>query len=262
MTFKECLRRWLGEEATTDCEGKLATCTGQLAKSNEAYDKVTEENVRLNTTNTQLIGQLAALNMLKMGPVPPSENKLRVINGAQLNDLLFAKLGQIYASAPHFFSDDIYQITTAPETDRYLRFYEKNWLPILNPYTVLEWRMLNGQVVKIYIRDCDDFADHFQGVASTYLGWSGIAWGNIWAVVNGLFLSGGHAFNFVPTYREEYNEVGINGLDLWLIESQTSGAWTVNGKRGDTTAIVEYYERKPLEVMALYNLESVMMVKD
>lgn len=266
-TFCELFKKWSSAGSSTSeqklgvCQLDLGDCQKKLGDITESYDELTEEFALVNVANSKLKGELAKLNLLKAGPEPPPESNLRTITGAQMNDLLAAKLGQKYLQAPHFFSDDPWFVTTSAEIDRYNAFYKNVWLPILNPYTVVKWKALNGQVYDIATRDCDDFADHYQGITATYLGWSGIAWGNIWAVVKGLFMAGAHAFNFVPTYRDVYNEVGINGLDLWLIEPQSSGGWTVAGRRGDLTAVVEGYELKPLEVMGLYNIESVMMTK-
>ena len=269
MSWLEFIRRLFCKPyPVSDCEQKLGQCQldlgdcqTKLGDMQASYDELTEEFAIANVENSKLKGELARMNLLKAGPEPPAEDKLRTITGQQMNDLLYAKLGQKYLQAPHFFSDELWFVTASTEVDRYLKFFKENWLPMLNPYTVIEWKNMSGQTVQIYSRDCDDFADFFQGVASLYLGWSGVAWGNIWAVVNGLFMSGGHAFNFVPTYRDTYNEVGINGLDLWLIEPQYSSGWTVNGKPMSAQSELLGYELKPASVFALYNVESIMMVK-
>ena len=261
----------------TQCQSDKVNLQSQLVACNQAQANLADQLKTANGGLAQAQAQTAALqkqyddlaaldNLMKQGPPPPAKENLRVLSQAILNDLLWKRLGQKYidcqmSGAVHF-SWPPWLIGKKDDLDRYCQFFKDLWLPLLQPYTVLDWVDTHGNKVQIAGRACSDFSDNFGGIPSLYLNWCPLPWGVFWAVVDGFFISGGHGFNFCVTWDSPYDETNSNGLTLWNIEPQTSGDWTIEGKAVNESAKIEDITPKPIEDTSFnYVIKNLMMVK-
>lgn len=254
-----------------------------MLKLNKQLDECKQQRTALSDENTELkvrvetldndyasaLGIIRDLNskvtLLTKGPDAPPVERLRVASQGIQHQLYAEKLGQRYtdlAIGGHMYWSDLHWLVPQkPDVDRYCKYLKDNWLPTVKPYTVIEWVTLAGDVVKIAQIDCDDFADWFQGKNAEHGLWAGIAWGLFWGMVRGTLMTGPHAFNFVPTWEEPYNEQTTVGLTLWNLEPQVLGTWTVElpfgtARVGQVTSITP----KPVEA-GLFKIENLWLGK-
>jgi len=202
-------------------QGNNEKCQKKVAIISEDYARILNE---LNASERELIE-------LTNGPEPPATESLRVINTDLLHQLFANRLGQryadLYSQGKVFWSDLNFLVPQKPDVDRYLRYLKDYWLPIVKPYTVIEWERLDGDVVDIAQCDCDNFAGWYKYKDAEHGLWAALAKTLMWAVVTGPLLKGYHAFDSQPTWEEPYNEQSIEGLELWNMEPQVLGTWPV-----------------------------------
>ena len=249
------------------CLANLGSCQDSLGKAqlenSQLQQQLRDANVSLATLtdnlkdcNTNVGKAQQAYALLTNGPPAPQKANLRVLSAINLQSLLVARIGQPFldclARGGVHYAWPPWLICPQNDIYSYLEFYNANILPLLQPYTVLDWTDTHGNKLQISGRTCSDFSAFFWGLSTLYLGWTPLAWGVIWAYVESLFLSGGHAFNFVvcwaPPFVEDpnHNAVDGDGLSLLEIEPQTSGRWTAAGVALDDTAKIERLELKPI----------------
>ncbi len=225
------------------CEGGLETCQGNLAAANSRI--------------ADMIGQLAAAmafsdkcKMLINGPAAPAKDSLRLLSGANMQQLWAVRLGQPFLDCLNrggvHFAWPPWLVCKQSDVLVFLDFYNTNILPLMKAYIVLDWTDTKGNKVQVSGRTCSDFAALFWGLPTMYPGWTPLAWGMMWAYVESLFLTGGHAFNFVVCWDTPFTEDTIDGLSLLEIEPQTSGRWTAAGVALDASARVDALDLKPV----------------
>ena len=272
MTFKECLLRWLSGSSN----GGTSDCEQQLGQLQESYDALTEDLGLANVKNTKLTGLLETAQkerddllelsrLLTQGPDIPDQSKVRWLQASYVQQTIFEQLpvSQQLALDKWFWSDADYLVCPKSSIDFFLDYFKMFWLPNLK-YTVFEWTKLDGTKVEIWADDCDDIQDFFQGIPSLNSKWSCFPWGTFWAEIEGLFMSGGHAFGFIICCDDNYKEESpsttpTKGLTLYIIEPQMSQMWKVNTPAGELSK----YALKDLKLTpaAAFTVKGLWLVK-
>lgn len=262
------------------CERKLSTCQTENLALVEQISNSCEENDRLKQSievckedrdkyrklyqecqqgnNNQDLKELKdIIALMEEGPGAPKD-PLRVITLNQMVQLLDKTLGARFQnSRGRMFSDADWLVATREDIQFYLDYYSMFWLPKIKPYTVVDWEKLDGSTVKIWQRDCDDFADFFQGFPALHVDWVGLPWGIMWGQVEG-WLQGSHAFNFTVARTDDYKEQGTNGLSLYLIEPQVGQSMWVPTRSGNVeVAEVERLVMQPASIFKIKNLTNI-----
>jgi len=272
-----------GSSTDSQCQTDLVQCNAdkaaiqtQLTTCNQAKatlaDQLATLTSQLSACNASLSAGQQAFAALTAGPPAPATANLRVVDAAKLNQLWWEKLGQPYtdcinAGGVHWAWPP-WLCCKEADLQGYLAFFKQTFLPLLTPYTVLDWVDTFGNHTQISGRTCSDFSAAFWGIPSLYLGWTPIVWGVVWAQVESLFLSGGHAFNWTLTWDESYVEpspadtvVSAKGLSLAFIEPQTEGHWNAQGIALDETAKVVGLKSRPIEDLSInYNIKSLYAI--
>ena len=274
----------------TQCQTALAACKYDLAAKNivvSAYFRqLTEANKALATLTQQLqecqqasSADLLALikerdellklsKLLTEGPEIPDQSKVRWLQASYIQALLYESFPvpmQKLSIDLQLWSDSDYLVCPAASIQLFLDYYTMFWLPNIKPYTVIKWTKLDGTTVDIWALDCDDFSDFLQGIPALNPKWSCFPWGVMWGQVEGILLSGGHAFNWIVCCTDEYQEVSpsmtpTKGLKLYIIEPQVGQQWSVNTPAGQITkAEVTGYVLK--EPGAGFNVKEIWMTK-
>jgi hypothetical protein len=146
-------------------------------------------------------------------------------------------MGAKYSACPakHFTESD-YLVCSLADMKQFIAYYAMFWMPHLK-YTTQKWTKLDGSQVEIWMMDCDDFADFFQGIGALNANWACFPWGKIWAEVQGLFIAGGHAFNCFVACDDTYIEIGCNGLKAYILEPQMAGGGPWPASKAPVTGI-------------------------
>ena len=199
---------------------------------------------------------------LNKGPEPPGEDKIRVLNASLLQTLLANVLGDKYTKCPaKHFSDTDYLVCPKEDVERWLEFFGKFWLPKIKPYRIVKWKKLDGTEVEIYAVDCDDFSDAFQGITAVYEKWAPFPWGEFWGLIEGPSMMGGHAFCWVVTCDESFDEKSVDGLKLHIIEPQWSESWVAGTEMMSHQKFVRVDELRLAEMSPAYEIKELWMVK-
>lgn len=214
---------------------ELKECKAQNTLLIAGSAKCEEQLEIINNSYTEVLGNLDDANgkitLLTEGPEPPAAANLRVITTGLLHTLSADRLGARYTdlhiAGKVFWSDTNFLISQKPDLDRHCLYLREHWLPIVKPYTVIEWVRLDGDVVDIAQCDCDNFAGWWKYKDAEHGLWAALAKTLVWAVVTGPLMKGYHAFGTQPTWAEPYNEQSIKGLELWTMEPQVLRVWPV-----------------------------------
>lgn len=232
----------------------LMICKGDRDKYRKLYQECQQGG---NSEDLQELKDIIAL--MEDGPGAPKD-PLRVITLAQMVQLLDKTLGDHFRNCPgRMFSDADWLVATREDIQIYLDYYSMFWLPKIKPYTVVEWKKLDGSTVKVWQRDCDDFSDFFQGFPALHVDWTGLPWGTMWAQVEG-WIQGSHAFNFTVARNGDYKEQGIDGLYLYLIEPQGKNAMWVPTRDGDEIKVAEV-DRLVMQPAATFKISQLNNIK-
>jgi hypothetical protein len=162
---------------------------------------------------------------------------MRWVSQQQIDALLNIQMGAKYSACPakHFTESD-YLVCSLADMKQFITYYAMFWMPHLK-YTTQMWTKLDGSQVEIWMMDCDDFADFFQGIGALNANWACFPWGKIWAEVQGLFIAGGHAFNCFVACDDTYIEIGCNGLKAYILEPQMAGGGPWPASKAPVTGI-------------------------
>jgi len=228
MAIKSWLKFCPPKQQPADtCPADLAKCNSDKAALQAQLSQVdtelsdtkaalTEITANLQACNTDLGKAQLAYALLTKGPAAPTKDSLRLLSGVNMQQLLAVKLGQPFIDClgrnQVHFAWPPWLICRQSDISSYLDFYNTYILPLIQPYTVLDWVDTKGNKVQVSGRTCSDFSALFWGLPTMYLGWTPLAWGVMWAYVESLFLTGGHAFDFVVCWDPPYTEDSIDGL--------------------------------------------------
>lgn len=269
---------------------ELDKCLTALGTSNEQLGKVQADLTEANNaiavltqglqdcqqgSGAQLIAiikerdELIKLSrLLTEGPEIPDQSKVRWLQASYIQACLYEAFPvpmQKLSIDLQLWSDSDYLVCPADQIQLFLDYYTMFWLPNIKPYTVISWTKLNGEKVDIWALDCDDFADFLQGIPALNPKWSCFPWGIMWGQVEGILLSGGHAFNAMVCCTDEYKEESpsmtpTKGLKFYVIEPQIGQQWNVNTPIGQITKgeITGYILKEP---RAGFNIKDIWMTK-
>jgi len=174
------------------------------------------------------VAQLTTTNLLLTGgPPQPADSDLRVAESWLLELLYQDRFGAKYPAGLTAFSDQAFWVCRKENVDVYCAYLRDIWLPHVKPYTVVNWKKLNGDDVQIYQIDCDNFASFGKGITAAHGRWAGLAWNVMWANVRGVFMAGPHAFENISTWEDGYDEEHIDHLEHWTLEPQVMQTWEV-----------------------------------
>ena len=271
------------EKSGADCQNKLGLCEntlrvcksenisfaealsealGESSALRDKVDTLTQTNDTLIAENDLLVAQKSELDevvrLMEDGPGDP-QDPLRVLT----LDLMIQKLGITYSDVFHgchtrMFADSDWLIASRRDVQFYLDYYSMFWLPKIKPYTILEFTKLDGTVVRLMIRNCDEFCDFFQGFPALHLPWSGLPWGIFWGEVQG-WISGYHAFNWTMYYTDGYDENGIAGIETSIIEPQGKNSMWVPTRDGEVKVTVA--DRLVAQPAAMFTVNSLGAIK-
>lgn len=223
----------------------------------EACDSLGNAMDRIGELEDHVSDLNGIVSLMEDGPGEP-QGPLRVLSRDLINSKLTEVFGPVYQECQiRLFSDGDWVVPPRSDMSFYLDYFTMFWLPKLKPYTVIEVTRLDGTVVQIWARDCDDYADFLQGIPTMHLAWTPMPWGQFWGDVQGI-VTGTHAFNWFITCTEEFDEVSINGLELWMIEPQRGQGWTVESAPGVTVYPVVGFIARP---MSMFTVERIWMCK-
>ncbi len=227
------------------CDLFGSKCRSELARANERIATLESE---VGAYDGKIDELLSVVNLMENGPGAPSLDRMRVLSRDVMHQELTEVFGERYTGCPHvLLSDGDWLVGPKQDMDFYLDYYSMFWLPKLKPYKIIEWTRLDSTKVQIWARDCDDFSDFLQGVPTMHLDRTPLPWGQMWGKVEGAFISGGHAFNFMLTCDESFDEVTTAGLETWLIEPQKGRGWSVPTPEGPLDVYqVASYRLRPM----------------
>ena len=265
----------------SDLKGQYNTIVISLAQRDIALRTCNDLTIDLtkNLQDCQNSGSLAAVTkerdellklskLLTEGPEIPDQSNVRWLQASYIQTCLYEAFPAQMQKVPlemQLWSDSDYLVCPADQIQLFLDYYTMFWLPNIKPYTVTKWTKLDGTTVDIWALDCDDFSDFLQGIPALNPKWACFPWGIMWANVEGLFMAGGHAFNFVVCCDDNYTEESpsltpTKGLKLYIIEPQQGQQWSVNTPAGMIvkTAITGYQLK---EVKGFFNVKEIWMTK-
>jgi hypothetical protein len=291
MDWNNVLKVLCPNKALQECQDDLTQCEVDLSKCNNdklmldkqldtetanyiaARDERDDYKMLLENSNANIASLQKQYNdltdlqkLLTEGPPIPDQGKVRWLQASYIEAVLSEGLGPAFDNLPfekRFWSDSDYLVCPRESIQLFLDYYTMFWLPNINPYTVTKWTKLNGTTVDIWALDCDDFADFLKGLPAINPKWSCFPWGIMWGQVEGLFIAGGHAFDFVVCCTDEYKEESpsltpTKGLKLYIIEPQAGQQWSVNTPVGMIVrAAITGYQLK--EVKGFFNVKEVWM---